>query len=54
MKQIAARLTALLLALVMTTTLAFAANKSGYSDVPDKHWAAESIAQCKQLSLIHI
>ena len=37
MKQIATRLTALLLALVMTTTLALAANKSGYSDVPDKN-----------------
>ena len=37
MKQITVRLTALLLALVMTTTLALAANKSGYSDVPDKH-----------------
>ena len=33
MKQIATRLTALLLALVMTTTLALAANKSGYSDL---------------------
>ena len=52
MKQIAVRLTALLLALVMTTTLALAANKSGYSDVPDKHWAAESIAQCKQYNLL--
>ena len=45
MKQIATRLTALLLALVMTTTLALAANKSGYSDVPDKNWASQSIAQ---------
>ena len=35
MKQFAVRLTALLLALVMTSTLALAANKSGYSDVPD-------------------
>ena len=52
MKQIMTRLTALLLALVMTTTLALAANKSGYSDVPDKHWAAESIAQCKQYNLL--
>ena len=52
MKQITVRLTALLLALVMTTTLALAANKSGYSDVPDKHWAAESIAQCKQYNLL--
>ena len=42
MKQIATRLTALLLALVMTTTLALAANKSGYSDVPDKNWASQS------------
>ena len=48
MKQIATRLTALLLALVMTTTLALAANKSGYSDVPDKNWASQSIAQCRQ------
>ena len=52
MKQITVRLTALLLALVMTTTLALAANKSGYSDVPDKHWAAGSIAQCKQYNLL--
>ena len=52
MKQIAARLTALLLALVMTTTLALAANKSGYSDVPDKNWASQSIAQCKQYNLL--
>ena len=52
MKQIAVRLTALLLALVMTTTLALAANKSGYSDVPDKNWAAESIAQCRQYNLL--
>ena len=48
MKQFAVRLTALLLALVMTSTLALAANKSGYSDVPDKHWASGSIAQCSQ------
>lgn len=52
MKQIATRLTALLLALVMTTTLAFAANKSGYSDVPDKNWASQSIAQCRQYNLL--
>lgn len=52
MKQIAARLTALLLALVMTTTLALAANKSGYSDVPDKNWASQSIVQCKQYNLL--
>lgn len=52
MKQIATRLTALLLALVMTTTLALAANKSGYSDVPDKNWASQSIAQCKQYNLL--
>ena len=51
MKQIATRLTALLLALVMTTTLALAANKSGYTDVPDKNWASQSIAQCKQYNL---
>ena len=41
MKQIATRLTALLLALVMTTTLA-----------PDKNWASQSIAQCKQYNLL--
>ena len=52
MKQIATRLTALLLALVMTTTLALAANKSGYSDVPDKNWASQSIVQCKQYNLL--
>ena len=52
MKQIMTRLTALLLALVMTTTLALAANKSGYSDVPDKNWASQSIAQCKQYNLL--
>ena len=52
MKQIVTRLTALLLALVMTTTLALAANKSGYSDVPDKNWASQSIAQCKQYNLL--
>ena len=52
MKQIATRLTALLLALVMTTTLALAANKSGYSDVPDKNWASQSIAQCRQYNLL--
>ena len=42
MKQIAARLTALLLALVMTTTLALAANKSGYSDVPASETASSA------------
>ena len=52
MKQIMPRLTALLLALVMTTTLALAANKAGYSDVPDKNWASQSIAQCKQYNLL--
>ena len=52
MKQIMTRLTALLLALVMTTTLALAANKSGYSDVPDKNWASQSIVQCKQYNLL--
>ena len=52
MKQFAVRLTALLLALVMTSTLALAANKSGYSDVPDKHWASGSIAQCSQYHLL--
>ena len=52
MKQIMTRLTALLLALVMATTLALAANKSGYSDVPDKNWASQSIAQCKQYNLL--
>lgn len=44
-------LTALLLAALMTTT-ALAANASGYSDVPDGHWAAQSVRRCAQLGLL--
>ena len=44
-------LTALLLAALMTAT-ALAANASGYSDVPDGHWAAQSVRRCAQLGLL--
>ena len=44
MKHWITRLTALLLAALMTTT-ALAANASGYSDVPDGHWAAYAAAR---------
>ena len=44
-------LTALLLAALMTAT-ALAANASGYSDVPDGHWAAQSVRRCTQLGLL--
>ncbi len=52
MKQFVKRGVSLLLALVMTATMAAAANKTGYSDVKDTHWAAQSIAQCKDLGLM--
>ena len=52
MKQGTIRLTALLLALAMTMTLASAANASGYSDVPDGHWAAQSVRRCTELGLL--
>ena len=52
MKRWTMRLTALLLALLMTMTLAAAANISGYSDVPDGHWAAQSVSRCTQLGLL--
>ena len=52
MKRWTMRLTALLLALLMTMTLAAAANTSGYSDVPDGHWAAQSVRRCTQLGLL--
>ena len=44
-------LTALLLAALLTAT-ALAANASGYSDVPDGHWAAQSVRRCTQLGLL--
>ena len=52
MKQLLKRTLALLLAVLTMATAVLAANKSGYSDVPDKHWAASSIAQCKQYDLL--
>ena len=52
MKQFLKRSVSLLLALIMTATMAAAANRSGYSDVKDKHWAAQSIAQCRELGLM--
>lgn len=52
MKQLLKRTLALLLAVLTMATAVSAANKSGYSDVPDKHWAASSIAQCKQYDLL--
>ena len=52
MKHWMTRLTALLLALMMTVTFVSAANASGYSDVPDGHWAAQSVRRCTQLGLL--
>ncbi len=52
MKHWITRLAALLLALAMTASLAFAANVSGYSDVPDGHWAAQSVRRSTQLGLL--
>lgn len=52
MKHWMTRLTALLLALMMTTTLVSAAAVSGYSDVPDRHWAAQSIRRCGEYGLL--
>ena len=52
MKQLLKRTLALLLAVLTVATAVSAANKSGYSDVPDKHWAASSIAQCRQYDLL--
>ena len=52
MKRWTMQLTALLLALLMTMSLAAAANISGYSDVPDGHWAAQSVSRCTQLGLL--
>ena len=52
MKQLLKRTLALLLAVLTMATAVSAANKSGYSDVPDKHWAASSIAQCRQYDLL--
>ena len=43
MKQLLKRTLALLLAVLTVATAVSAANKSGYSDVPDKHWAASSM-----------
>lgn len=51
MKHWITRLTALLLAALLTAT-ALAANASGYSDVPDGHWAAQSVRRCTQLGLL--
>ena len=52
MKQLLKRSLALLLAVLTMATAVSAANKSGYSDVPDKHWASQSIAQCRQYDLL--
>ncbi len=52
MKKTLRRLTALLLALLMTATLASAAPRTGYSDVPSDHWAADSIRRCAQYQLL--
>ena len=47
------RLTALALTLLLLTASAGAAGqKSSFSDVPTKHWAAESIARCAQYGLM--
>ena len=52
MKHWITRLTALLLAALLLTATALAANASGYSDVPDGHWAAQSVRRCTQLGLL--
>ena len=52
MKHWITRLTALLLLAALMTATALAANASGYSDVPDGHWAAQSVRRCTQLGLL--
>lgn len=52
MKHWITRLTALLLLAALLTATALAANASGYSDVPDGHWAAQSVRRCTQLGLL--
>lgn len=44
-------LMALMLALVLTLSVG-AAGKTTFSDVPERHWAAQSIGRCAQLGLI--
>lgn len=40
-------LTALVLALLLTLSVG-AAGTAGFSDVPERHWAAQSIRRCAQ------
>ena len=44
-------LTALVLALLLTLSVG-AAGTAGFSDVPESHWAAQSIRRCAQYNLL--
>ena len=44
-------LTALVLALLLTLSVG-AAGTAGFSDVPESHWAAQSIRRCVQTGLL--
>ena len=44
-------LTALVLALLLTLSVG-AAGTAGFSDVPESHWAAQSIRRCAQTGLL--
>ena len=44
-------LTALVLALLLTLSVG-AAGTAGFSDVPERHWAAQSIRRCAQTGLL--
>lgn len=44
-------LTALVLALLLTLSVG-AAGTAGFSDVPESHWAAQSIQRCVQTGLL--
>lgn len=52
MKQWKKRLTALLLTAVLSVSLVPAAQAASYSDVPQKHWAAQSINACAGYGLL--
>lgn len=52
MKRIKTRLTALLLAAVLSAALVPAAQAASYSDVPQKHWAYQSIQACSNYGLL--
>ena len=46
-------LTALVLALLLTLSVG-AAGTAGFSDVPESHWAAQSIRRCAQTGLLQL